>query len=173
MSKKKNKKIDKETRQLIEGISDLLKKKGDRYKFKSGNKKTIRKVKKTCVHYIIRKGKPHPTVTQDPTRSGYWKCQLCKQSFSIKPLNDNEYLKRAENFLEDINQLQFYSLDLGGDGEDTRLFVQLKQLVPKYIKVQKNLLKAINKKSKFEDAKRNSDIMDPFANYNTGYNYRI
>ena len=73
---KKSKKVEKETRRLMEGIADLVKKKGDRYKFKSKNKKVIKKVKRTCVHWIYRKGKEVPTVIQDPERPGYWKCTI-------------------------------------------------------------------------------------------------
>ena len=34
----KSKKIEKETRRLIESVSDCIKKKGNRYKFKTKNK---------------------------------------------------------------------------------------------------------------------------------------
>ena len=63
---KKSKKVEKETRRLMEGIADIVKRKGDRYKFKSKNKKLIKKVKKTCPHWIMRKGKECATVIQDP-----------------------------------------------------------------------------------------------------------
>lgn len=169
---KKSKKVEKQTRQLIEGISDLVKKKGDKYKFRSGKKKVVRRVKKTCVHWIYRKGKEVPTVTHDSARPGYWKCKVCQASFPIRPSDYEAYRKRAQTFLEDINQLQFLGVKMGGNADDTKLFVQLKQSIPNYIKLSKGLLKQINKRAEWEDRKRNADGMDQFAAYSSTYNYR-
>ena len=167
---KKSKKVEKETRRLIEGIADLVKKKGDGYKFKSGKKKQIKKVKKTCVHWIIRKGKEVPTVTQD-TNPANWKCTICGATFPIRPGTPEEYRQAAEQLLAHVNQLQFWSVKMGGDAEDTKLFLHLKQLVPRYLKVQKNILKAVNKRQEWEDRKSQSDTLSQFDSY-AGFSYR-
>ena len=168
---KKNKKIEKETRRLIEGITDLVKKKGDRYKFKSKNKKLVKKVKKTCVHWIIRKGKEVPTVIHDPERSGYWKCTICGASFPIKPVTQDEYAAMSKQMLELVNQMQFWSVRLGGDAEDTKMFIRLKEALPRFEKVAKQILKRVNQRDAFEKNRENSDAMAQFDAY-SGFNYR-
>lgn len=178
---KKKVKVEKETRRLMEGITDLVKKKGDRYKFKSKNKKVIKKVKKTCVHWIIRKKGETPTVIHDPERPGNWKCTICSASFPIKPLvikKDpdtgkwiNPYEIKANELLELVNQIQFYSVKLGGDADDTKMFITLKQALPRFAKVSKQVVKRINQREAWENNRERGDIMSQFDAYN-GINYR-
>lgn len=170
MSKKKSRKIEKETRKLIDGITDLVKKKGDGYKFKSKKKKQIKKVKRTCVHWIIRKGKEMPTLVPD-TNPANWKCTICGATFPVRPGTPEEYKQLAEQFLAQINQLQFWSVKMGGDSEDTKLFLRLKDMVPRYVKIAKNILKAVNKRQEWEDRKSKSDSLSQFDGYG-GFNYR-
>ena len=146
----KNVKIEKETRRLIEGISDLVKKKGDTYKFKSKNKKKLKQIKKSCVHWTIRKGKPQPTLIQDPNVPGNWKCTLCGASFPIVPVSDEEYEKVCDLMLSYVNQIQFLSVTLGGDADDTKMFLNLKKSIPRFEKVAKQVIKHTNKRNKFE-----------------------
>lgn len=172
---KKSKKIEKETRRLIESISDLLKVRGDRYKFKSKNKKVVKKVKRTCVHWIMRKGKEQPAVVHSD-RPGYWKCAICGAEFPIKPLETlengkSQYEVETENMLGLVNQMQFWSVKLGGDAEDTKMFIELKKLLPRYAKVSKQILKRVNKREQYENNKRQSDVMSQFDAY-SGFNYR-
>ena len=145
---KKSKRVEKETRRLIEGITDLVKKKGDRYKFKSKNKKMVKKVKRTCVHWIIRKGKEVPTVIPDRENPGNWKCTICGASFPIKPgviekdaqtkeVIRNDYDEITDKFLGYVNQMQFWSVKLGGNADDTRMFIKLKENAPRFKKVAK------------------------------------
>ena len=172
---KKSKKVEKETRRLMEGIADLVKKKGDRYKFKSKNKKVIKKVKKTCVHWIFRKGKEQPTVTTDPSRPGYWKCKICGQSFPIKPVESNNdvsaYQEAADRMVELVNQMQFYSVKLGGDAEDTKMFIRLKECLPRFAKVSKQIIKRINQREEYESRRTKGDVMSQFDTYSS-FNYR-
>ena len=167
---KKSKKVEKETRRLMEGITDLVKKKGDRYKFKSKNKKVIKKVKKTCVHWIIRKGKEYPMVFNDPERPGYWKC-ACGYSFPIKPATIDVYNQTADQMLEFVNQMQFWSVKLGGDAEDTKMFLRLKEALPRFKKVSKQILKRVNQRQEFENNKERSDVLAQFDAY-AGFNYK-
>lgn len=168
---KKSKKVEKETRRLMEGITDLVKKKGDRYKFKSKNKKMIKKVKKTCVHWIIRKGKEVPTVVHDAEHPGNWKCTICGASFPIKPVSVDEYNRQVDQLLAHVNQMQFWSVKLGGDAEDTKMFIRLKENLPRFKKVSKQILKRVNQREAYENNRERSDILAQFDAYN-GFSYR-
>lgn len=167
---KKSKKIEKETRRLIEAVGDLVKKKGDHYKFKSKKKKDIKKVKTYCVHWIIRKGKENPTLKLDPNRPGYWRCTICGASFPIKPAPVDEYDKTWNQALEFVNQLQFWSVKLGGDSEDTKMFLRLKKDLPRMRKVSKQIVKRINQREAYEKNREKSDSMSQFDAY-SGFNY--
>jgi hypothetical protein len=168
---KKSKKVEKETRRLMEGIADLVKKKGDRYKFKSKNKKLVKKVKKTCVHWIIRKGKEVPTVIHDPEHPGNWKCTICGASFPIKPITAEEYKQSSEEMLALVNQMQFWSVKLGGDADDTKMFIRLKESIPRFEKVSKQILKRVNQREVWERNREQSDVMSQFDAYSS-FNYR-
>jgi hypothetical protein len=169
---KKSKNIEKETRRLMESISDLIKRKGDRFKFKSGKKKQIRRVKRVCPHWIFRKGKEVPTVTQDPNNPKNWKCKICGATFPINPLEDGRYFEIGEKFLELVNQTQFFSVKMGGDAEDTKVFLKLKELVPRYLKIQKNIIKQIVKRQKWDEDRNKSNMSDQFDSY-SGFNYKM
>ena len=167
---KNSKKVEKETRKLMEGIADLVKKKGDRYKFKSKNKKMVKKARKTCVHWIIRKGKEVPTVVHDPERPGHWKCTICHASFPVKPVSYDEYVENCNRMLENINQMQFWSVKLGGNADDTKMFLQMKMNIPRFEKVSKQILKRVNQRETWEKNRENTDVMSQFDAY--GFNYR-
>ena len=172
---KKSKRIDKETRRMIESISDLVKRKGDRYKFKSKKKKLIKKVKQSCCHWTIRKGKEVPTTIRDPERPGYWKCAICGASFPIKPqiLDDGTsvYKETVSQAMELVNQIQFLSVKLGGDAEDTKMFLRLKENLPRFAKVSQQIIKRINKREEFDKRRENGDSMARFDSY-SGFGYR-
>lgn len=172
----KSKKIEKNTRRLIESVSDMVKRKGDRYKFKSKNKKVVKKVKKTCMHWVIRKGKEYPTVVNDPERPGYWRCTICGASFPIKPLvstdgKRSQYEIDCEHMVGLVNQMQFWSVKLGGDADDTRMFIDLKKNLPRFAKVSKQILKRVNQREDYERNRSKGDSRSQFDVY-SGYNYR-
>ena len=164
---KKSKRVEKETRRLIESVTDCVKKKGDRYKFKTKNKKVVKKIKKSCVHWIYRKGKEVPTVIQDPNRPGYWKCMICQKSFPIKPDQAIDYKNAVDKILEYTDQMQFYSVRLGGDAEDTKMFLSLKKNLPRFEKVSRQILKRVNQREAFEKNRANGDAMSQFDIYNS------
>lgn len=168
---KKSKKVEKETRRLMEGIADLVKKKGDNYKFKSKNKKVVKKVKKRCVHWIIRKGKEVPTVVHDVENPNNWRCTICSKSFPIKPASQDEYVEVSRHMLELVEQMLFWSVKLGGDAEDTRMFIRLKESIPRFEKVSKQILKRVNQREAWEKNRERSDVMSQFDVY-SGFNYR-
>lgn len=176
----KSKKIEKETRRLIESVASCIKKKGDRYKFKTKNKKAIKKIKRTCVHWTYRKSKETPTTIKDPKRPGYWKCTICGASFPIRPLpivkdEDTEeiinpYDIKSNEMLELVNQIQFYSVKLGGDADDTKMFLELKKDLPRFSKVAKQVIKQVNKREAFERNRANANAMSQFDIY-SGFQY--
>ena len=167
-------KVEKETRKLISAVSELVKKKNDRYKFKTKKKKVIKQVKRTCVHWIHRKGKEVPTVVQSD-RPGYWKCAICGAEFPIKPLESidgkNGYQIETERMLEIVNQMQFWGVKLGGDAEDTKMFLALRKMLPRFSKVSKQILKRVNKREEYENRNKSSDVMSQFDAY-SGFGYR-
>lgn len=173
---KKSKKVEKETRRLIEGITDLVKKKGDRYKFKTKNKKAIKKIRKQCPHWIMRKGKEQPTTIVDPNNSNNWKCAICGTSFPIRPakVDDdfNAYNDAAERMLQLVNQIQFWAVKLGGDADDTKMFLRLRSDLPRFEKVAKQIIKQVNKREAWEKNRENTDAMSQFNAY-AGFNYKL
>lgn len=169
---KKGKKVEKETRRLIESVSDLVKKKDGGYKFKTKNKKIRKRVRKTCTHWVIRKGgKELPAVIQDPNNPNNWKCGICGASFPIKPPENSNYSAMTHEMLEYINQLQFWSVKLGGDKEDTKMFIRLRSDLPRLEKVAKQIVKQVNKRETWEKNRERSDAMTQFDMY-SGFNYR-
>jgi len=171
MANKKSKKVEKETRRLIEGIADLIKRKGNRYKFKSGKKKQIKKVKRSCVHWTMRKGETVPSVELDPANPMNWKCTICGTSFPIRPHNMiSEYDEILDTFLAHVNQMQFFSVKMGGDADDTKLFLRLKEAIPRYKRVQRNIWKQVTKRQKWEDRRTQSDSLNQFDSFG-GFNY--
>lgn len=174
MSKKKTK-LDKETRQLLESISDLVKKKGNgQYKFKSKSKKAVKKVKRSCVHWVYRKGKPVPAVIQDPDHPGEWRCRICGATFPIKPLDPidgrSAYNVETKKMLELVDQIAFWSVKLGGDADDTRMFLKLKELLPRFSKVSKQVVKQVNKREQMANSSK-TNSMDQFNAYSS-FSYR-
>lgn len=167
----KSRKVEKETRRLIEGISDLVKRKGDKYKFKHKSKKVVKKIKKQCPHWTIRKGQTVPAVTNDKEHPGYWKCGICGARFPIQPDPIQEYHKNIAKNLEYVNQMMFWSVKLGGDAEDTKMFLRLKELLPRFEKVSKQIRKQVNKRDLMERNKANTEILSQFDAY-SGFDYR-
>jgi hypothetical protein len=168
---KKSKKIEKETRRLIESISDLVSKNkdGSRYKFKGAKKKTIRAVKRSCVHWIIRKGKEYPAVEE--IHEGYWTCKICGREFVISPLKDDEdkldldqYRQACRGFVSLVDHVSFYLVKMGGDASDTKVIVKLKELVPKFEKIAVSGMKQLNKRHEME-SRRTDDGGSAFSNY--------
>lgn len=168
MSKKY--KVEKETRRLMESMADLVRKKGSGYKFKSKGKKAIKKIKKTCVHWIMRK-REVPTVDKDPANPNNWKCLICGASFPIRPGTLEEYHKMTNDLIANVNQLQFWSVKMGGDADDTKLFIRIKHDLTQLKKIQKNILAKANKRDQWEARKANSNRLGQFDGY-TGFNYR-
>lgn len=167
----KSKKIEKETRKLMEGVSELVKKKGNRYKFKC-KKKKAKKVKERCVHWIYRKGKEYPLVTSDGAPKDHWRCTLCGHVFPISPKeNPNIYYESIDQTMEYLDQMVFWSVKLGGDKEDTQMFMRLKGDLPRLKKVTKQILKRVDQRQTLEKNRENSDVLAQFDSY-AGFNYR-
>lgn len=170
MGKKKSK-MEKEVRRLVEATTDMTRKKNGTYRFKGKNKKRVKKIKKKCVHWIIRKGKEVPTTIQDPAIPGNWKCTLCGHSFPIKPLSMNEYQSTTRQVLSYVDQMLFWSVKLGGDMDDTKMFLSLKENLPRFEKVTRTITKRLNKIDSFEKNRSKSNALDQFNNF-SAFNYK-
>ena len=182
MAKKGKRRIDKSTYQLLEATSDLVRRKkgSDRYKFKSKKKKDIRKIKNNCVHWIIRKGKEVPAVQEDPMNPRNWKCLICGATFPIKPeLPDldvggsdiNRYDKLFDQFGQTLHQFMFWSVGFGGNENNTKMVLKMRALLREFRKSHRNILKAMNKRQKWEDNKKNTDGLNQFNTFSS-YSYR-
>lgn len=170
---KKNRKIEKETRRLIEGISELIKRKGNRYKFRTKKKKQIKRIKLSCVHWTMHKGKGMPTVVADDKNPMNWRCTICDASFPIRPTSSvDEFYELANKFLGYVNQAQFWAVKMGGDKEDTKMFLQLRALIPRQMKVYKNVFKELQKRESWEVNRTKTDAMSQFDMGYTGISYR-
>jgi hypothetical protein len=174
MANKKRSKMDKKTRDLIEKVSELVKRKDNKYRLK-GKKKVVRNVKQSCPHWIFRKRKDVPTVREDRDRPGYWQCLICKRSFPIDPYlipgkdNDVDEIKAICNqMLELVDHASFYGARMGGDGEDTTMFVQMKRMIPRFEKSARSITKLLDKRKDFQENKNNSSA-NPFRSW--GYNF--
>ena len=61
---------------------------------------------------------------------------------------------------------------MGGDKDDTKLFVQLKQLLmAHYVKAQKAIVKNINKRQRWDERNTKTDGLTQFDSY-AGFDYR-
>lgn len=168
---KKNKKIEKETRRLIESISDLVKYKNDRYKFKTKKKKQIKVINTTCMHWVIKNGKVKPAVQEDPAHPGMFRCRICGKLFPIQPMEKEEYEDACRSFEALVNQAAFYSVAMGGNSDDTKLFITLKKAVPRFEKVIKNEGKALAKRKEYIESRKGDNGSGQFdswsvVNYN-------
>lgn len=169
---KKKKRIEKETRRLMDGIADLVKRKGDKYKFKTKSKKKIKQIKRTCPHWTVYKGgEEGPATSRSEKDPKYWECGICHTRFLVRPEEIGEYKAVAEKMLEQINQVQFWAVKMGGDREDTEMFLKLRQLIPRYEKVARQIIRRVNKRERWEKNRKNSDSLAQFDAY-SGFNYR-
>lgn len=166
---KKSKKIEKETRRLMEGVADLIKRKGDGYKFKTHSKKKRKLVKKSCPHWTIYKNgkKERPTTIEDKQHPGYWRCKICGARFKIRPEAPEEYDNAVDRVIEQINQIQFWSVKMGGDKEDTEMFLKLRNQLPRFKKVAHQVVKRVNKRDEWEKNRQRSDVLSQFDAYSS------
>ena len=175
MAKKKSS-IEKNTRKVIEATSEMIKLRGGKVKWrKKLKKKQIRLAQMSCFHWIIRNGNASPALIQDENRPGYWTCRICHRSFPIKPLsitddNPEPYVKATNDMLEVVNQIAFWSVRLGGDGNDCKMFLSLKKDLERFKKVSKAVVKRVRKRNEFEQ-QQNSTKSGPFDAW-TGFNYK-
>jgi hypothetical protein len=176
MSKKKkgnSHKIEKGTRKIIEGISDLIKK-TDSGEFKlKCKKKDAKKILRTCAHWRINKNKTLPAVVPCKDDASKWQCRICGKRFPINTYSPEEAKERCEEFLEIVNQCFFYSVKMGGDESDTKTFETLKRMVPRFIKIYNNSMKQLRKKQLADDSKHGLEGDFNSFNIYSHLNFRV
>lgn len=174
MSKKnKIKKLDKETKQAIETVSELFKSKDGDYVIRKKKSKKVKKIlKHMCFHWLIRKNECQELVKTDAEDPKYWRCR-CGARFMKRPPSEEEREGIIDRMMELINFYQFYSVRMGGDKDDAAIFLKLKKIVPEFRKMVAALHKAIIKKAEYEENKVNSDENSQFSQYYSDYSYRF
>lgn len=169
---KKVKRLNKETRQCLETVSELFKTKDGNIKLKKGKGKKVKKtLKSMCFHWLVRKGECRPMVETDPEDSKYWVCH-CGARFRKFPPSEEDREEIIKKMMELINTFQFYSVEMGGDKDDAALFLKMKKLMPSFAKMIKEISKAITKKADYESNKNNSDSLNPLDSYYSDFSYR-
>ena len=61
---------------------------------------------------------------------------------------------------------------MGGDKEDSALFIKLKKLIPDFEKTAAAVLKAIAKKKDYEENKARTEDLSNFGQYYNDFSYR-
>lgn len=167
MAKKNKARIDKNTRKIIENISDLISKRknGDGFKIKAKGKQ-VKQIKRTCAHWMFRKGKLLPAVAVSNEIKGELKCLICGKTFPENSLTPEEANDMCRAFLQMVDQAFFFSVKMGGDASDAKIFETLKRVVPRFNKIYNNEMKHLNKFIKQEQQrKENLDGLNQFDAY--------
>lgn len=157
--KNKLKKVEKGTRELIDSISEIIKIKDGAPKLKGKGKK-IKAIKKSCVHWMAKKGDLIPTVETYSEDASKWVCKICGAVFPKAPIPQEDTEDCINKVLELVNQSQFWSVKMGGNKDDVAMFIRLKKLLPDYLKTNKSMMKAIQKRAEYESNKDNSDAVN-------------
>ena len=80
------------------------------------------------------------------------------------------YKETINSAMELINQIQFLSVKLGGDADDTKMFLKLKENLPRFSKVATQIIKRVNKREEFDKRREDGNSMARFDSYSSfGY----
>lgn len=110
-------------------------------------------LREQCAHWSTRKNnKLSPSVSKDDNEQNNWRCNFCGASFPIRPVDLEKRIQTYNDFLEQLNQLQFYSVKLGDDiGQHKELFSTLKKFLPQYLELQGAVINAVNKRMLYQE----------------------
>ena len=172
--KKKNaKKVERETRRLIESISELGKYKNNDFKFnKKVKKKTVNAAKRNCLHYYSKNGRIIPTMTQAGSAPGFRKCRICGAQFKITPPSEENIDIMNATFLSEVDRVAFSAVACGGNKDDLKVCLAIKAALYKFNKIDRNVSKIMRKRSEFQTKREKSPIDDNFHSY-AGYDYNF
>ena len=179
MAKSDKKKFEKDTRLLLERISDMVKpSKNGKFKFRKSSRKIVKNIKRNCCHWLLVKGKAETTVQACPDRPGYWKCGICKAEFPMAPFvkrkepGEKDYTPGYTEVFDDalgaVNQILLWETGLGGNKDDLRTMLELKRYLPKMLKIAKHVPKIIEKRTQKDNRNTGANVFDMY----NGWNYR-
>ena len=83
----------------------------------------------------------------------------------------DQYQSTTRQVLSYVDQMLFWSVKLGGDMDDTKMFLSLKENLPRFEKVTRTITKRLNKIDSFENNRSKSNALDQFNNY-SAFNYK-
>ena len=164
-------KLDKKTARLLATMGDLLKDTGEyelRYK---GKKKDKKRVKKGCVHAYTKSGQIRSLITNSTLNPGDKVCRFCDAEFPLIPMKEEEYAAITKQYNRMINQLIYWIVSFGGDSDSLQTLLQVRNQMPKVVKTQMNILKAIMKRKEIEYQKM-GNAFDDFASSSGEFNFK-
>lgn len=118
------------------------------------------------MHWVIKNGKLKPAVQEDPTHPGMFRCRICGKLFPIAPMVKEELDEACSTFETIVNHAAFYSVLFGGNAEDTKVFINLKKMVPRFAKIAKQEGKALQKRKEFIESRRSLNTEGQFDSFN-------
>ena len=174
----KKRKLDKDTRRYMEAYSEKMRKKKSGVYVPRGDKKkkTMAKVKRCCMHHWAGKDNVTPSVKPCKDEPNMWECDICHVRFPIDPpktMNpdkySNGYAEAADHMIQLIDQLKFWSVELGGDIDDVKYFTILTRDLRELNKRAKPILKRVYQHEHHHSDKQKSST-DQFSVYSAiGY----
>lgn len=177
MAKRKN--FARECWDLMETITSMVRpaydKKGN-YKIKKGfKKKDIRSIRRKCPHWLIGKhDKPTQAVrlirNEDGTPTGMVECRFCHERFPLIPYEDQaKYDYICNQFMQIVNQLEYWDVDMGGSKDNLKMFIALREYTPRLRKVAESVRKAFARKDKISRSKEAAQMGNGFRFHGGGW----
>lgn len=154
----KRKKYDRETWDLMESVTMMIRPGKDdngNYRLKKGfKKKDVKRIRRQCPHWVLdKKGRPVTAVKllrdRNGNPTGEVQCRVCRAIFPLIPSSDpDEYVDAVEKTEELVNQIEYWDVYAGGSKENMKMFLALRQYLPRFVKVAGRVAKAYKNKDK-------------------------
>lgn len=157
-------KVESKTRSLLELLSSNIKIIDGRYVIKSKNRKRIKKVKATCMHWMYLKDGGGAVPTCVKTSSNVMKCTVCGAEFPLAPYKPEEAQAIIESIMGIVDQSAFYSIFVGGSSADTKFLLSLRSALKDLSKTNRNVNKLVEEKVYNKSKGADGDIMSDFNN---------
>lgn len=129
-------------------ITNNLNKKG---RIKGHNKRETMILEGSCQHHRKNnKGRIKPNVRVEGKVAH---CRMCGDSFRGNLFNENEVKDRSSSFMEMVNQMKFYSVELGTGASSERYFSEIGSMVRLFPKNYNKVAKVARKTSEIKKKK--------------------
>lgn len=154
----KRKKYDRETWDLMESVTMMIRPGKDdegNYRLKKGfKKKDVKRIRRQCPHWVLdKKGRPVTAVKllrdDEGIPTGKVQCRVCKAVFPLVPSSDPKtYVASVSRVEALINQVEYWDVYAGGSKDNMKMFLALRQYLPRFVKVAGRVAKAYKNKDK-------------------------